>query len=374
MNFNGPFGPNFMAGFSAGMNNMTPPGVMPPLFGAVPNNRTGPSNTMHGGQNSTNFPINGMNLIYDFEVNSGAIHVDGQNHRIHIGVNTGILAIRGMNHYVVVDRNEGMVSAQGMNHRIEVRAETQTSRVHSHGMNINIQQSGGNLHQRPQGFPNSQAQSAHVQGLQNPPISGASQNQGDWHSNGRQNPSARSQHASHQDQHSNRNQQHPRVRMQIESTDGMLQNLFSGIFGPAGPFGMMSMRGHRMPPNRHHHHHQHHHERPERPPGEVHADRIVSGSGKVIPIELIQGPTESSAFNCPICCEDADKTDDDICVVECLHWYHFSCLSEWLKKSADCPTCRLEVAVVLKVAPRQNQGPARSTQNHTGSNPKLTSA
>lgn len=359
MNIN--FGPGFgnpmmgNAGFGApgwpftnGFGNGFPNPGMNAGFFAPNGHPQGPHQT-HPMNN--NFSFNGMNQTYNFDINQGTIHLNGQNNQIHVRVNTGFLNISGMNNHVVVYRNEGRLSISGMNHMVRVLEETPSSTVHSMGMNIQVQQPS-RQHQQQQQVPHqhrhhqtNQAQQARRDSDQEEPRNTSTepqQNQQRWNSN-----------------------RHPRAqRIHLGSPQGMMNGLLGGIFGPGGVFAQ-AFQG-----TRHRQHaHQHHHHQPQAgTTGQVHADRILSGTGAIIPIEMIQGPSESSIFNCPICCEDGDKVNADVCVVECLHWYHFDCLSEWLKKAKDCPTCRVEVTAVLKVSPRPTSAPI--PQNHEPSRPQ----
>merc|ERR1712039_155386 len=52
---------------------------------------------------------------------------------------------------------------------------------------------------------------------------------------------------------------------------------------------------------------------------------------------------------CPICMEDfgpaADESKkDEIVLTPCLHPFHEHCLSGWLVKHSECPSCRWDVA------------------------------
>jgi hypothetical protein len=44
---------------------------------------------------------------------------------------------------------------------------------------------------------------------------------------------------------------------------------------------------------------------------------------------------------CPICMEDLG--DSNMCVTECGHKYHTSCLMKWLQKENTCPSCKHEL-------------------------------
>lgn len=337
--FGGPGWP-FTNGFGNGFPNT---GMNAGFF--TPNGHPQGSHQTHPMNN--NFTLNGMNQTYNFDINQGTIHLNGQNNQIHIRVNTGFLNISGMNNHVVVYRNEGRLSVTGMNHMVRVLEETPSSTVHSMGMNIQIQQPSRQHQQHPQHQQNPHQHRHHQ----------INQTQQDRRDMDEEEPRNTSTEPQRNQPRENSNRQPRAQRIHLGSPQGMMNGLLGGIFGPGGIFAQ-AFQGtrHRQHVHEHHHHHQNHQPQAGRT-GEVHADRIISGTGAVIPIEMIQGPSESSIFNCPICCEDGDKMNADVCVVECLHWYHFDCLSEWLKKAKDCPTCRVEVTTVLKVSPRPSSAP-----------------
>lgn len=46
--------------------------------------------------------------------------------------------------------------------------------------------------------------------------------------------------------------------------------------------------------------------------------------------------------SCTICIEDF-KDGDDVKTLPCLHLYHTSCIDAWLRRSNDCPICKMHV-------------------------------
>ncbi len=48
--------------------------------------------------------------------------------------------------------------------------------------------------------------------------------------------------------------------------------------------------------------------------------------------------------SCAICLEDFDK-DDEIKMLNCKHYFHKTCLEDWLKKNGTCPYCRRAIDV-----------------------------
>merc|ERR1712032_1013622 len=58
---------------------------------------------------------------------------------------------------------------------------------------------------------------------------------------------------------------------------------------------------------------------------------------------------------CPICMEnfdpsESDATDHQIVLTPCLHAFHEPCLSSWLRKHVECPSCRWDVTNTGEVA------------------------
>jgi hypothetical protein len=49
---------------------------------------------------------------------------------------------------------------------------------------------------------------------------------------------------------------------------------------------------------------------------------------------------------CPICME---LLKDDICKTECMHAYHFNCLSEWVKESNSCCLCKHKLFIEFEI-------------------------
>ncbi|ORY48974.1 hypothetical protein BCR33DRAFT_714064 [Rhizoclosmatium globosum] len=61
-----------------------------------------------------------------------------------------------------------------------------------------------------------------------------------------------------------------------------------------------------------------------------------------IPIQIISS-TRNIESCCPICLADFTMGDSAMEFPGCAHNYHRTCLSEWLKVSRHCPTCRREL-------------------------------
>ena len=60
----------------------------------------------------------------------------------------------------------------------------------------------------------------------------------------------------------------------------------------------------------------------------------------ILTVDEIEPGSVISETTCSICCEDFYKENDKIATTMCHHSYHFECITEWLKKSENCPLCR----------------------------------
>jgi hypothetical protein len=53
---------------------------------------------------------------------------------------------------------------------------------------------------------------------------------------------------------------------------------------------------------------------------------------------------------CSICFSQLFKKHAASCYLECVHWYHFSCLRSWSENKKECPVCRKEFLNILTVS------------------------
>ena len=63
-------------------------------------------------------------------------------------------------------------------------------------------------------------------------------------------------------------------------------------------------------------------------------------------------------LNCSICLGDISLFDRKVSVLNCGHFYHASCLNDWLKVELNCPECRAQVtrgAFATNIYPKLNQ-------------------
>ena len=78
---------------------------------------------------------------------------------------------------------------------------------------------------------------------------------------------------------------------------------------------------------------------------------ISNKHGNAVDVIKIKGSQASLIESCGICSEDLDKKNDNCGLLECFHWYHYSCIAEWLTREAKCPFCQAEVKNLFMTCP-----------------------
>ena len=54
-----------------------------------------------------------------------------------------------------------------------------------------------------------------------------------------------------------------------------------------------------------------------------------------------QTPSNKHLFEeCSICYSTLCKRSHNACYLDCIHWFHFTCIRKWADKSSECPVCR----------------------------------
>ena len=52
-------------------------------------------------------------------------------------------------------------------------------------------------------------------------------------------------------------------------------------------------------------------------------------------------------IECAICLDEINRTDKNNCnnitTLDCLHYYHTHCINEWIKKTPNCPLCKIPI-------------------------------
>lgn len=83
----------------------------------------------------------------------------------------------------------------------------------------------------------------------------------------------------------------------------------------------------------------------------VQSDTLVMNSGSQIEVQLVKIPKLKTPEVCSCCLDEVDFNCDDACTLDCLHGYHFTCVSEWLKKAGRCPSCNQPTCTLFKFSP-----------------------
>lgn len=73
---------------------------------------------------------------------------------------------------------------------------------------------------------------------------------------------------------------------------------------------------------------------------------IRSENGMIILVEDYQNRNQKAGVICAICQEDLARTEKECALLECMHWFHFDCLQNWLKFKSQCPDCKKPVGSV----------------------------
>lgn len=75
---------------------------------------------------------------------------------------------------------------------------------------------------------------------------------------------------------------------------------------------------------------------------------LVMASGSQIDVQIVKVPKHKTPEVCSCCLEEVDFACGDACTLDCLHGYHFTCVSEWLKKAGKCPCCSQSTCTLFK--------------------------
>lgn len=57
--------------------------------------------------------------------------------------------------------------------------------------------------------------------------------------------------------------------------------------------------------------------------------------------------TEKKHTTCTICQDDFTK-EDNVCILECNHYFHEKCISEWGKYKPECPNCQKSIKYFME--------------------------
>lgn len=64
-------------------------------------------------------------------------------------------------------------------------------------------------------------------------------------------------------------------------------------------------------------------------------------------IRIPPAASEDPQDCCSICLDEINQ--DCVKTFECNHYFHLSCLNEWVSKSSTCPVCRTKLNVIHKI-------------------------
>lgn len=75
-----------------------------------------------------------------------------------------------------------------------------------------------------------------------------------------------------------------------------------------------------------------------------------SGSSELQVLPKESPETQHQFSECSICYSSIYKKSTNSCYLECLHWFHFTCLRKWAEQSSECPVCRANFSRIMKPA------------------------
>lgn len=76
---------------------------------------------------------------------------------------------------------------------------------------------------------------------------------------------------------------------------------------------------------------------------------INSDNGMVIIVEPFENRNQKAHVACSICQYELERKEYECGLLECMHWFHFDCLQNWLKFKSQCPDCKKSVGSVAKL-------------------------
>lgn len=76
---------------------------------------------------------------------------------------------------------------------------------------------------------------------------------------------------------------------------------------------------------------------------------INSENGMMIIVEPFQNRNQKANVTCSICQDELQRQEYECGLLECMHWFHFDCLQNWLKFKSQCPDCKKSVGSVARL-------------------------
>lgn len=91
---------------------------------------------------------------------------------------------------------------------------------------------------------------------------------------------------------------------------------------------------------------------------------IRSENGMMIIVELFQNHNQKAHVTCSICQYELERKEYECGLLECMHWFHFDCIQNWLKFKSQCPDCKKSVGSVARL-PKLDLTPMREDLDQT---------
>ena len=76
---------------------------------------------------------------------------------------------------------------------------------------------------------------------------------------------------------------------------------------------------------------------------------IRSENGMMIIVEPFQNRNQKAHVTCSICQYELERQQYECGLLECMHWFHFECVQNWLKFKSQCPDCKKSVGSVARL-------------------------
>lgn len=87
------------------------------------------------------------------------------------------------------------------------------------------------------------------------------------------------------------------------------------------------------------------------PRGRVEGNRLNTAEGGQIEIVEIEPPKADIKEQCSICQCTMSKRYEEVAYIDCMHWFHYDCIKEWLIRKNKCVICKSQVGQLFKVKP-----------------------
>lgn len=92
---------------------------------------------------------------------------------------------------------------------------------------------------------------------------------------------------------------------------------------------------------------------------ELHTNIIECQGGKRMLKLSIKPQRRGAHTDCIICQDQVSKTEANVAILECLHWFHFECFEVWGRTNPVCPCCKQDAVFVHVTSDPEPPSPAR---------------